>query len=190
MLPAQIHDSPLEPPRDPKIPLIALALGSGYAPFRSILQERLALKKQGEQLGPMCLFLGIRRRRDYGQMLDELNTWCRNGISHTYLAVSREYETPADNLDIPMTRDKRPETVKIMYGAHITNAIIENYEVFGQHMMASNNLILYCGKAGKIPEDLTETILKALMKCGILEGSARKMWATYLQNGRIFFEAW
>lgn len=64
-------------------------------------------------------------------MLDELNIWCKNGISHTYLAVSREYETPADNCDIPMTKEKRPETVKITYGAHITNAIIENYEVFG-----------------------------------------------------------
>lgn len=57
-------------------------------------------------------------------------------------------------------------------------------------MSAENNLILYCGKAGKIPEDLTETILKALTKCGIPEDDARKMWNTYLENGRIFFEAW
>jgi sulfite reductase alpha subunit-like flavoprotein len=37
MFPAQIHESPLEPPTDPMLPLITIALGSGYAPFRSIL---------------------------------------------------------------------------------------------------------------------------------------------------------
>lgn len=43
-------------------------------------------------------------------------------------------------------------------------------------MTAPNNLILYCGKAGKIPEDLTETIIKALDKYGIKETESRKMW--------------
>lgn len=56
----------------------------------------------------MCLFLGIRRRADYGAMLEELNTWCKEGIAYTYLAISREAETPADHVSIPMTRDKRP----------------------------------------------------------------------------------
>lgn len=190
MFPAQIHESPLEPPSDPMLPLIAIALGSGYAPFRSILQERLALHQTGVKLGPMCMFLGIRRRADYGQMLEELNTWSKEGIANTYLAISREAETPADHGDIPMTKEKRPKTVKITYGGHVTKSITDNYEVFGEHMTSPNNLILYCGKAGKIPEDLTETIIKALGKYGINEQESRKMWVQYLENGRIFFEAW
>lgn len=136
----------------------------------------MALKNKGVELGPMCMFLGIRRRADYGQMLEELNTWCKNGIAFTYLAISREPETPADHDNIPMTREKRPSTVKITYGGHVTKAITDNHEVFGDHMTAPNNLILYCGKAGKIPEDLAECIVKSLIKYGIAEVDARKMW--------------
>lgn len=111
------------------------------------------------ELGPFALFLGIRRRADYGPMLEELNTWCSNNIAHCFLAISRETETPVEGADkIPMTKGKRAPTVKITYGGHITKAIVDNYEVFGEHMTAPNNLILYCGKAGKIPEELAENI--------------------------------
>lgn len=92
-------------------------------------------------------------------MLEELNTWCANNIASCYLAISRETETPAEGFEkIPMTKEKRAPTVKITYGGHITKAITDSYEVFGEHMTAQNNLILYCGKAGKIPEELTECI--------------------------------
>lgn len=87
-------------------------------------------------------------------MLEELNTWCKEGIANTYLAISRESETPQNFENIPMTHEKRAATVKITYGGHITKSILDNYEVFGNHMTSDNNRILYCGKAGKIPDDL------------------------------------
>ena len=36
-------------------------------------------------------------------------------------------------------------------------------------MTAPNNLILYCGKAGKVPDELAEVNTKALIKYGISE---------------------
>lgn len=59
-----------------------------------------------------------------------------------------------------MTHEKiDKEKVLIEYGQHITTSIRNNYQVFGDHMTAPNNLILYCGKAGKVPEDLNECII-------------------------------
>jgi cytochrome P450/NADPH-cytochrome P450 reductase len=72
-------------------PMIFVAAGTGFAPMRAFLWERLALKREGVALAEAVLFNGIRARNlDYIYQ-DEIEMFAAQGVlDHVYLATSRE----------------------------------------------------------------------------------------------------
>jgi cytochrome P450/NADPH-cytochrome P450 reductase len=72
-------------------PMIFVSAGTGLAPMRAFLWERLALKRAGAELGEAALFQGIRSRsldHIYGE---EIEQFAAQGIlDHVHVAPSRE----------------------------------------------------------------------------------------------------
>jgi len=75
MLPISIRESTFKLPRDTSLPVIMIGPGTGIAPFRGFIQERMWQAKQGKNVGKTILFYGCRNRNQdylYRQELEDL----------------------------------------------------------------------------------------------------------------------
>jgi cytochrome P450/NADPH-cytochrome P450 reductase len=72
-------------------PMIFVSAGTGFAPMRAFLWERLALKRQGVSLAEAALFNGIRSRSLDYIYADELELFAAEGVlDHVHVVTSRE----------------------------------------------------------------------------------------------------
>jgi cytochrome P450/NADPH-cytochrome P450 reductase len=72
-------------------PMIFVSAGTGFAPMRAFLWERLAFKRAGAPLAEAALFNGIRSSALDFIYRDEIEQFAANGIlDHVHIATSRE----------------------------------------------------------------------------------------------------
>jgi cytochrome P450/NADPH-cytochrome P450 reductase len=77
-------------PTDTTKPMIFVSAGTGLAPMRAFLWERLAMRRAGVPLAEAALFNGIRSRHDY-LYRDEIGQFAAEGVlNHVHVAMSRE----------------------------------------------------------------------------------------------------
>lgn len=59
-----VRTSTFRLPSDPTIPILMVGPGTGVAPFRGFVRERVAMHQQGKDFAPMTLLYGCRKRTE------------------------------------------------------------------------------------------------------------------------------
>ncbi|CAL5873524.1 uncharacterized protein PFLUO_LOCUS7804 [Penicillium psychrofluorescens] len=86
---AHVQKSKFRLPAKTETPILMIAAGSGIAPFRGFVQERMALSRRGESVGRMILFYGSRSKEDclYSDVWSEAENM---GIMETHFVFSAQ----------------------------------------------------------------------------------------------------
>lgn len=131
-----VKPSVMKLPASPKQPVIMSGLGTGLAPFKAIVEEKLWQKQQGYEIGEVYLYLGSRHKREeylYGELWEAYKD--AGIITHIGAAFSRD----------------QPQKI------YIQDRIRENLEDLKRAMMDNEGSFYLCGPTWPVP-DITHAL--------------------------------
>ncbi|MCJ1313352.1 NADPH-cytochrome P450 reductase [Agyrium rufum] len=168
-LPVHVRTSNFKLPSDPSKPIIMVGPGSGVAPFRGFVQERVAEAKAGKEVGKTILFYGCRNREEDFLYQDE---W--NGIASSF---------PQFRLINAFSREG-PNKV------YVQHRLRENAAEVNELLQAKANFYV-CGDASNMAREVSTVLVKIISEQrGIDEKQAEEVVKHMRSAGQYQEDVW
>ncbi|KAF7728682.1 NADPH-cytochrome P450 reductase [Apophysomyces ossiformis] len=170
-LPVHLRRSNFKLPVDPSVPIIMIGPGTGVAPFRGFVRERVHMKRQGREVGPTVLFFGCRRasedflyKDEWPELFSELGE-----PSRIITAFSRETETKV----------------------YVQHQLKRNGEEMWKWISGHGAYVYVCGDARRMAKDVQQAITDfAKQFGGYNDTGAEEYIAALRRNGRYQEDVW
>lgn len=183
--PVHVRRSTFRLPTNPKSPVIMIGPGTGVAPFRGFVQERVALARKAiEKNGPDAL-------KDWGQM--SLFYGCRSD-TEDYLYKDEWPMYQADlkgklSMHVAFSRSgpRKPDGSKI----YVQDLVWDDREHIADAVLNQKAYIYICGDAKSMSKGVEEALAKILGEAkgaGIDEG--HKEVKTLKERSRLMLDVW
>ncbi|HEY0321554.1 MAG TPA: cytochrome P450 [Pyrinomonadaceae bacterium] len=156
-------------PDNPATPIIMVGPGTGIAPFRGFLQERAALKAQGQEIGASILFFGCRHPQQDFIYEDELRRFENEGVTKLSASFSRV--------------DGQPK-------CYVQNEIYVRRDEVWQ-LLEAGAVIYVCGDASRMAPDVGRTVAAVYSEKTGASGAAAERWLNEMTTqNRYLVDVW
>ncbi|CAE8716661.1 unnamed protein product [Polarella glacialis] len=164
-------------PADDTTPMVMVGLGTGIAPIRSFMQDKLYKKKKGIKTGPMVVFYGCRREKEELLYKEEWEMYKSEGVL-TALVGAFQFDKP----------NYPPKMV------FVADKMAEQPELISTNLLEKGGYFFMCGPAVATPS-VQKALKAAVLKCGKAgapksEAEADKWFKDFMNAGRYSEESY
>jgi len=159
---------------DDKIPMVMSGLGTGIAPMRSFVQDRVYKKKVlGKEVGPMILFYGCRHENEEFFYKDEWIQYKKDGV--------------LTELVNAFSHDKPHYPPKMIF---VDQRMQENLDLLSKYVGELGGYFYMCGLAVAAP-GIETALKKAMVSCGKVKEVDADAWIEDMKkSGRYSMESY
>eukprot|EP00929_Paragymnodinium_shiwhaense_P006963 TRINITY_DN110918_c0_g1_i1.p1 TRINITY_DN110918_c0_g1~~TRINITY_DN110918_c0_g1_i1.p1 ORF type:complete len:1844 (-),score=584.39 TRINITY_DN110918_c0_g1_i1:160-5043(-) len=157
-------------PKDDMTPMVMAGLGTGIAPIRSFVQDRLMKKRAGKKVGPMVVFYGCRHEKEEFFYKEEWAMYKKEGV--------------LTELVNAFSHDKPHYPPKMIF---VNQKMDEHPELMGKLLGEQGGYFYMCGLKVAVP-GIDKSLMTAMAKTGIKD---TETWLTDMKaSGRYSQESY
>ncbi|KAJ9443406.1 Pyruvate dehydrogenase [Diplonema papillatum] len=160
-------------PATPQTPVVLVALGTGIAPCRALIRDRLAQRdNDGADIGPMSLYYGVRFKASEYTYGDEWDSLHDNG------------KGPLTGLHCAFSRDQK-------HKIYVQHRLSENADEVYEYLVKNKGYYLLCGPSGPPVKAARDALEQAFVDKGGMSPEEANNYVTQMQiEGRYNEEVW